>query len=463
MARINKQVAHANENDKEDQGDGDCPLWSLVLKDPRISIQSFRRIFEHTSNMQLRGSLAGLSEESPVTLTPTEPEDMWHANNLIRNQDILKGHAIRRVTTENSTGHTTSNRVHTELTLRVTSTLFDPAASALHVSGIVTVENDVVPLGKYHTLDLELNRPFTLWKKDGWDSVAVEALRDALNTDRDGAVAAIVMQDNFANICLISDYQTLIKQRVESSGSAKGGSSGRNASKRDGPDAKTTKFFRMTLDTLLRNIDFKGEARPLLLASPGYTAQKFRDFIKEEAARTRDKMLAQIVKNTVVVHSSSGNVYSLNEVLKSQEVLKQMKTMKSALSSRGMDDLEAMIRADDGRACYGYSTVKKAVEEGAAGRGGGVLYINNALFRSQDIEERKKYVAIVDKVKEDGGEVRVLSSDHEAGAKLQALGGVAAMLTYPLVFDDDSDEDAEDQEGDATVPTDAGRKTGAII
>lgn len=390
---------------------------------------------------------------------------MWHANNLIRNQDILKGHAIRRVTTENSTGHTTSNRVHTELTLRVTSTLFDPAASALHVSGIVTVENDVVALGKYHTLDLELNRPFTLWKKDGWDSVAVEALRDALNTDRDGAVAAVVMQDGFANICLISDYQTLLKQRVESSGSIKGGgASSRGGSKREGPDAKASKFFRTTLDTLLRNIDFKGEARPLLLASPGYTAQKFRDFIKEEAARTRDKTLAQVVKNTVVVHSSSGNVYSLNEVLKSQEVLKQMKTMKSALSSRGMEDLEAMIRADDGRACYGLSTVKKAVEEGAAGRGGGVLYINNALFRSQDVEERKKFVAIVDKVKEDGGEVRVLSSDHEAGAKLQALGGIAAMLTYPLFFDDDdSDDENQGQEDDITVPADAGRKTAGII
>ncbi len=56
------------------------------------------------------------------------------------------------------------------------------------------------------------------------------------------------------------------------------------------------------------------------------------------------------------------------------------------------------------------------------GRGGGVLLINNAFFRSMDIPTREKYVALVDRVKEDGGDARVLSSDHESGQRLDALG-----------------------------------------
>jgi protein pelota len=108
-----------------------------------------------------------------------------------------------------------------------------------------------------------------------------------------------------------------------------------------------------------------------------------------------------------------------------------------------MDDFMTMLRKDDGRAWYGPSEVEKAVEKGAVGRGGGVLLINNSLFRSQEIGVRKRWVALVDKVKEEGGDARVLSSDHESGKRLEGLGGIAAILTFPL---DDLDEGEEDED-----------------
>jgi protein pelota len=130
----------------------------------------------------------------------------------------------------------------------------------------------------------------------------------------------------------------------------------------------------------------------------------------------------------------------LNEILKSPEVLATMKDMKFAKETRAMDELFDRIRKDDGRAWYGTSTVEKAIQEGAVGRGGGVLLVNNSLFRSLDIATRKRYVAMVDKVREDGGDARILSSDHESGKRLDALGGIAAILTYPIHDLDDEDE-----------------------
>ena len=79
-----------------------------------------------------------------------------------------------------------------------------------------------------------------------------------------------------------------------------------------------------------------------------------------------------------------------------------------------------------------------AIERGAVGKGGGVLLISNSLFRSQDIQTRKKWVGVVDAVKEQGGEVRVLSSMHESGKRLEGLGGIAAILTYAI---EDLDEE----------------------
>jgi protein pelota len=138
-----------------------------------------------------------------ATLLPEEPEDMWHAYNLIRPTDLLRASAIRRVTTESMTGSSTSKRVQTTLTLRVTSLDFDPQAAQLHVSGTVAEENEWVKRGSYHTLDLELQRNFTLEKADGWDSIALETLKDSIDQTQKAELWAVVMQEGLANICLI--------------------------------------------------------------------------------------------------------------------------------------------------------------------------------------------------------------------------------------------------------------------
>ncbi|KAI1085394.1 hypothetical protein F5B20DRAFT_574909 [Whalleya microplaca] len=386
-------------------------------------------------------TLDGLSEGS-VTLLPVEPEDMWHANNLIGPEDVIKAHAIRKVTKESKTGSTMSERIHTDLTIRVTSTFFDAAASQLHVSGTVIVENSFVSLGQYHTLDLELNRPFTIWKKYGWDSVAKETLQDALKQDNEGTVAAIVMQEGMANICLITEFRTILKQRVESSIPKKRATS-------SDQDSGMKRFYEKTLQTLVRSIDFS-KPRPLLLASPGFVATDFKKYMADEGARRVDKQLMAIAKEATVVHASTGHLHSLNEILKSPEVLATMKDMKFSKETAFMDDFFDRLRRDDGRAWYGTAPVEKAVREGAVGRGGGVLLINNSLFRSMDIATRKRYVALVDKVKEDGGDARILSSDHESGQRLDALSGIAAVLTYPMPdLDEDEDEADANAQGEA--------------
>ncbi|KAK1751291.1 hypothetical protein QBC47DRAFT_425466 [Echria macrotheca] len=392
---------------------------------------------------QSRQTLEAIDAETGVALLPVEPEDMWHANNLISIGDVVRAHAIRKVTQTSSTGSTISERVHTDLTIKVTSTFFDPAASSLHVSGTVVRENAFVNVGQYHTLDLELNRQFTIWKTAGWDSVALQTLSEAVNDDKPDALVAVVMQEGLANICLITDFQTLIKQRVESSIPKK------RSSAKDTSGGMTA-FYEKTLSTMLRAVDFSS-SRALLLASPGFVAQDFRTYIQTEGTKRADKQLQRIAKDAVVVHSSTGHVHSLNEILKSPEVQATMRDKRFISETVLMDRLYELLRKDDGRAWYGAKPVEKAVTEGAVGRGGGVLLINNAFFRSMDIPTRKKYVALVDKVKDDGGEAKVLSSDHESGQRLDALGGIAAILTYPM-FDLDEDEEEEDP-GDGTGDT----------
>ncbi|CZT46114.1 related to cell-cycle protein PELOTA [Rhynchosporium secalis] len=376
-----------------------------------------------------------------ITLFPEEPEDMWHAYNLIASTDLLRASAIRRVTTESATGSTSSTRVHITLLIRVTSIDFDPQAGQLHVSGQVAEENKWVKVGAFHTLDLELQRNFTLEKSQGWDSVALDVVREAIKQDKEGTVPAVVMQEGMANICLITEHQTILKQRVET------GIPRKRSGRAGDHDKGLIKFYETTLETLKRHVDIT-QPRPLLLASPGFTAAGFQKYILDEATRKAEKAVLANKSNFIVIHSSSGHLHSLNEVLKSPEVLVKLKDTKYSRETRFMDDFMTMLRKDDGRAWYGPSEVEQAVEKGAVGRGGGILLISNALFRSQEIGVRKRWVTLVDKVKEEGGEARVLSSDHESGRRLEGLGGIAAILTFPL--DDLDEDDEDDHDGDVT-------------
>ena len=104
-----------------------------------------------------------------------------------------------------------------------------------------------------------------------------------------------------------------------------------------------------------------------------------------------------------------------------------------------------LLYKDDGKAAYGPREVEQAVDKGAVGRGGGVLLISDSLFRAQDVGVRRRWVGLVDRVREiEGGEVRVLSSTHQSGQQLEGLGGIAAILTFPLEY---LDEDGEEDDG----------------
>lgn len=389
-------------------------------------------------------------EAEQVSLLPEDPEDMWHTYNLIVAGDIVNAHAIRKVVAVNAgTGAAASERVHTDLSIKVKNTLFDPAVSSLRVSGVVVAENEHVSRGAHHTLDLDLHRAFTVVKPDGWDSVARAALAEALSDDKNGAMAAVVMQDGLANICLITQFRTVLKTRVESVVPKKRDSAADQ-------DAGMRRFFDKTLSSLLRALEFSAE-RPLLLASPGFVAADFRSYIARKARDKSDKVLATMAARATVIHANSGHVHALNEVLKSPEVLATMRDMKYAKEAQYMDAFFDLLKADDGRAWYGTKAVERAVVNGAVGPGGGVLLINNSLFRSQDLATRKRYVALVDKVTQDGGKVRLLSSEHESGQRLKMMGDIAATLNYPML---DLDEDEEEAEAEAPAARDNGARHG---
>lgn len=118
-----------------------------------------------------------------------------------------------------------------------------------------------------------------------------------------------------------------------------------------------------------------------------------------------------------------------------------------------------MLASDEQRAWYGPDHVALAVDRGAVG----TLLISDELFRAGDPEVRRRYVSLVEGVREKRGEVLIFSSMHESGQRayhnidellvlmlvpteLNQITGIAAILTFPLDIEVVEAEEREAEE-----------------
>ncbi|KAF8769143.1 hypothetical protein HU200_006639 [Digitaria exilis] len=270
------------------------------------------------------------------------------------------------------------------LCFEIKSVDYDKEGSVLRVRGKNITENDHVKIGQFHTLELELKRPFVLRKvcfkyqanlsqDEIWDWLALETIQQACGDDA------------------------------------------------------LKKFFEHVLQALLKHIDFE-VVQCVVIASPGFTKDQFRDYMFLEAARRDLRVIIENKQRLVLAHATSGYKHSLKEVLDTPGIMALIKDTKAAQEVRALQDFFNMLTNDSARACYGPKHVEIAQDRLAIQ----TLLITDTLFRNADISTRQKYVNLVEGVKKYGGTVHIFSSMHVSGEQLAQLTGIAAILRFPL-------------------------------
>lgn len=230
----------------------------------------------HTTLWQL--GLETSLYKTQVVLCADDGEDMWHVYNLISVGDLVKASTFRKVVKEGTTA-VSSQKVRLTVTIRVEGVDFDPEECAIRLSGRNQTESPHIKLNAYHTIELEPHRNFTIQKAQ-WDTIFLERLETACNPVKQAQLAAIVMQQGLAHVCLITGHMTILRAKIE-----------RNIPKKraDGKVHRENveKFFEMVLQALLREIDFS-IVKSVLIASPGYVKDDFFKYIIAEAVSSED-------------------------------------------------------------------------------------------------------------------------------------------------------------------------------
>lgn len=355
-----------------------------------------------------------------VKLIPEEADDLWHVYNLVAKGDRLSAVTVRKVQRESSSGERDVERVKLKLEIEVEAIDYDNVGAVLRIRGKNVVENEHVKIGAFHTLEIDVQRPFVL-RKDVWDSMALDTLKQACDPGASADLAVILMQEGLANLLLVGKSVTTTSARIETSIPRKRGPA------IAGYEKALNKFFENVLQAVLRHCDFS-IVHCLVIASPGFTKDQFYSRLLLEAERRELRSIIENKSRIVLAHASSGYKHSLGEVLDAPNVMSLIKDTKAAQEVKALKDFHEMMSNDPTRACYGPKHVEVANEQLAIQ----TLLITDELFRNADILTRRKYVELIESVKNTGGTAHIFSSMHVSGEQLAQLSGIAAVLRFPM-------------------------------
>eukprot|EP00210_Caulerpa_lentillifera_P008471 g8081.t1 len=376
--------------------------------------------------MKLKGKSFTRNESGFVKLIPENSEDVWHAFNLIREGDEVSANTVRKVHRDGIKGGE-SESIRMKLRIKVEGIDFDPEGEEIRLKGKNQTENEHIRLGVYHTLVIAPNREFTL-NKEVWDSVDIDRVFQSCNPEATADLGVLLITDGFAQLFLVSESVTIEKGKFETKLPKKRGSA------IAGYDKAWNSFLQKVYTGVEQNINFD-VVRCLVVAGPGFAKDTFKQYLTDQSIKLGHKHLSSMKDRFLIVPASTAYKHSLKEVLSNETTLNQIKDTKAVRETRAMNEFHKMMTRDSSRAFYGPGHVLAAAEQGAIQS----LLISDSLFRSNQIARRRRYVQLVEEIRESNGNVFIFSTAHVSGEQLNNLSGIAAILRCPL-------PDLEDQE-----------------
>ncbi|MBE0512232.1 mRNA surveillance protein pelota [Candidatus Bathyarchaeota archaeon] len=342
---------------------------------------------------------------------PESLDDLWHLYNIILEKDEVHARTTREVKVEDQYARPKrGKRVPVLLGVKVEKMFWDKILNRLRIHGIVCEAPEKINIkGSHHTIDVTVNKPITIVKTE-WSKHQVDRLKRA---SRVTAAPLIIMSIDDEEYCVAVLRQYGVDVKAEEKTRLPGKL---EAEKRTGA---MREFFKMALKFLREAwISLRS---PIVIIGPGFVKNDFFKYVKREALDAADAVID--VKGV-----NSAGVAGIHEALRSGVFTKALKHVRIAEETKVMEEVLARLGKGRGDITYGFIEVEKASAYGAVEK----LLVADTTLRETPDEKRKALEKIMKEVEEKGGQIMVISTEHEAGTELLSLGGVAALLRFPL-------------------------------
>ena len=343
--------------------------------------------------------------KSSVTVTIEDEEDMYTLYRFLRPGDLVGSKTSRRIKGDEEGSKSSRQLVYIEIQVEKVS--FFGFAEALRISGRITQSSESsITLNSYHSLKVGLHQQLSI-STEGRHPSDFDMLKERQVGDRTGRVI-VVIDDDEVHAYAVGTRATKLLVEITPSITRKGS------------DAKQyemglLEFFGDILH-FLHDYSKESNIDELIVAGPGFTKDRFMDFLKE-----RNTDLSKITR---MVEVKGTGRRGLLEVVR--EHLGDTDAGREALLIH--QAMENLAKGND-KTLYGMNEIIEVVENGAIES---LLILDELLYES--VERRAEIDNISSKVRNFGGKVYLISSRHPGGEQIKGLGGIVALLRYPVQF-----------------------------
>lgn len=331
-----------------------------------------------------------------VRLKIQNADDLWHLFNLVEAGDLVRAYTYRRE--ESVTDKIRPERmekVRMKVALRVEKVEYQDFSDRLRISGVI--EEAPQDLGRHHTLNVGVDDDLTIVKE--WRDHELRRIEEAVAATEVPLVTVVAIDDEEA---LLAEIRQMGIREIAVIRSDRQGKMFPGADRR-------ALYFQEVLEKA-RTIH---PAAPLLVVGPGFEREDFARFVE---GRSPD------VAERIRLHGTSqGGLPGIREAMRAGLGAKVLEETRVAQETRLVERLLEEV-AKGGLYAYGPAEVDAAASAGAIE----TLLVTDMRVRDLAVE------ALMRTVESARGRVAVISSRHEAGAKLESLGGIGGILRFPI-------------------------------
>ena len=325
-------------------------------------------------------------------------EDLWHLYNIIEEGDLVTASTTRRE--EKSADKLRAEKMEKKrmtLGIRIQKIEFSEEDLRLKLLGVI--ENGPQDIGQHHTLIFENGDSLTIQKKR-WRTTQLERVRRAVSDSKKPRIIFVSLDQDEATVAVLRQFGLKEVTTIRS------GRSGKQYEEKPSVDGYHGEIHSKLKFLMEPNM-------PLVLLGPG--------FEKEDLAEDLKKIDPELYKKIYVYHTGQSGMVGINELMKAGMGADVLRESSVGSELEAVDQLMTAI-AKDGLGTYGPNEVMNAALSGAVDK----LLILDSKVREQDLDD------MVRAVESQKGTVIIVSSQHDGGKQLAALGGIGAILRYRI-------------------------------
>ncbi len=363
--------------------------------------------------LQIDKRLQNKLDEGFVKFTPVSFDDLYTLYCVISPGSLLSGVTSRRVQKDKEEGDRADSgeRVLITVTVNVEKLDFHGFDDSLRVSGPITEGPEhIISIGSYHTIDVKLNTNYTLYRSK-WTRSDLDKLIEAHEKAIKSTILLVAIQDDRATVAVLTRSATKILIELEPNIPRKSSSLSQNR--------KAQLEFFNELTSFISEALNKYNSETIVVGGPGFTKDQFNDYLKDKRS--------SFLPNTSFIPASSGGRTGISEIIKKGIPEQIAQQQQATLEARYVEEFLLRISKEEGMVSYGWDEVEYAINSGAVER----LLISDGYLR-QSPEGRQKVDELIEKAKNMGGSVSIISSFHDAGEQFEKMGGVGALLRFSL-------------------------------